>query len=437
MLPSREDGPPAEGFVEPQSGQIIEIGPAPVAIAEPAHRVCMIVQSTYPNDERVRREAEALERRGIAVDVICLRAPNQKAFDAYGLIEAHRVLAQADKETLGQYARLSAKFSIAAFFKLQQLCMSRRYEVFQAHNLPDTLIFVPFFQKLIGRRLVLDLHDLSVELLGSKWTGRKAKTLTPVLRLVEKVSCMFADRVIATSEGFRERLIERGVPEEKITLVINTADPHIFKYYEAREFKPIDRGARLLYHGTVAERFGLMTAIEAIPHLQKRIPESRLAIYGNYDPSYKKQLERKIDELGMRDYVTLGGHYPLEEVYRFICNSDIGLVPYHSTDFMNLALSTKTFEYAATGLPVVASRLRPVQSVFGDDCVTLANPGDAADLAAKAAELCLDPERRRKQSLAAREALKNISGEVMGARYTEMMESLMPHARNGGNGSRR
>lgn len=389
----------------------------------------MIVQSAYPNDERIRREAEALERQGIPVDVICLRVAKQSAFESFGLVEAHRVLFEANKESPGQYAKLSLKFSIAAFMRLQRLSAGRNYDIVQAHNLPDTLIFVPILQKITGKRLVLDLHDLSVELLGSKWTGRKARRLTPVLRIIEKMSCAFADRVITTSEGFRERLIQRGIPDKKITVVINTADPHIFKFDEAREFKPIERGARLLYHGTVQERFGLMTAVEAIPHLQKRIPESRLSIYGNYDPSYKQVLHERIEALGMQAHISLGAHHPLEEVYGFIGNADIGLVPYHSTDFMNLALSTKTFEYAATGLPVVASRLRPVQMVFGAECITLANPGDPVDLAAKVADLCLAPETRRRQSLAAREALKWISGEVMEARYTRLMNELMD--RNG------
>ena len=34
--------------------------------------VCIIAKSLYPNDPLVRRQAEALERAGITVDVICL-----------------------------------------------------------------------------------------------------------------------------------------------------------------------------------------------------------------------------------------------------------------------------------------------------------------------------------------------------------------------------
>lgn len=388
-------------------------------------RVCMIVLSRYPNDERVRREAEALEREGIGTDVICLRGEGETPLETFGLVTAHRVASQSSKETLGQYLWLSSKFSVACFVKLQRLAMKQRYDVIQVHNMPDFLVFIPLLQRLIGRRVVLDLHDLSVELFGSKWTGRKASMLVPIVAMVEKLSCAFANRLITTSHGFEERLIQRGIRPEKITLVINTADPTIFKFDESREFKKIESGARLLYHGTVAERFGLHKAIEAVGHLQKRVPLSSLKIFGAYDASYKESLERLIRDLGLEDRVTLGGYLPLEEIYEIIRRSDFGLVPYLSTDFMNLAFSTKTFEYTATGIPVVASRLRPVQSIFDESCVQFAEPGNAEDMADRIAEACADPEGRKRRVEAARTGLGEISGEVMAERYVGLMRGLM------------
>ena len=39
----------------------------------------MATMSLYPEDPRVRREAEALARKAVAVDVVCLRGPDQPA----------------------------------------------------------------------------------------------------------------------------------------------------------------------------------------------------------------------------------------------------------------------------------------------------------------------------------------------------------------------
>ena len=386
--------------------------------------VCMVVLSLYPQDPRVRRQAEALERDGIAVDVICLRGDDQTKTEQLGLVTAHRVMKKGYKDSIGKYIWMALKFSTLAFILLQRLTLKKNYKMVQVHNMPDFLVFVGALHRIFGTPLVLDLHDLSVELFGSKWgDGRKSKIL-PFVEAVEKASCRFANRLITTSIGFHNRLIERGNPAEKITLVINTADSHIFKYHAEREFPKITHGAKLVYHGTVQERFGLHKAIEAMGHLRERIPGSTLNIYGSYDPDYRQRLADKIAELSLQDGVFLNGFVSLDEISSILRNSDIGLVPYESDDFMNLALSTKTFEYATTGLPVVASRLDSITSIFDDDAVRFADPAGAEDFAAKIAELCLDPERRRSQSETARNCLAEISDKIMADRYLKLVRSL-------------
>ncbi len=380
-------------------------------------RLLMIVQSLYPSDERVRREAEALERDGVGVDVVCLRGPGEPSRESWGLVTAHRVCRQTPKEDLASYLRLAVRFAAAAFVKVQVLSLRHRYRVVQAHNMPDFLIFVPVLQKLTGAKLVLDLHDLSVELLGSKWATRPRPVVGGLVRMVERLSCRFADALITTSEGFVERMVQRGVPREKITLVLNTPDERLFPPDDGRQFAPITRGARLLYHGTVQERFGLLNAVEAVARLQARVPGSRLDVFGSYEPEFRRRLEQRIRDLGVASHVELGPFLPLEDIHGRIRQADIGLVPYLNTDFMNLALSTKTFEYATSGLPIVASRLRSIEAVFADDCVRFARAGDPEDLARQIEALCRDPEARRRQARAARAAVAEISWKVMADRY--------------------
>jgi glycosyltransferase involved in cell wall biosynthesis len=108
-----------------------------------------------------------------------------------------------------------------------------------------------------------------------------------------------------------------------------------------------------------------------------------------------------------------------------IRSSDIGIVPYQSDDFMNIALSTKMFEYAASGIPIVASRLRSAESVFNDECVSFAKPADPHDLADKIVELCQDPEQRKKKVQAAYLANEKVAGPVMAKRFCETIGSLI------------
>lgn len=397
-------------------------------MTERTTNVCMVVMSDYPNDGRVRREAEALARAGITVDIFCLRGPQESRREEFGSITAYRILRERGKEGLGSYLVLSALFTVLATVRLLGRSARKRYDLIQAHSMPDFLVFCGLFHKLLGRPVVLDLHDLSVELFASRWSGRKAALFGPVVTLVERLSCRFSSHLITTSPGFEERLVERGNSPDDMTMVLNTAESRMFAPDAERQFLPLERDARLLYHGTVAERFGLLTAIDALAIVRREVPGSTLRIFGKYDPSYEAVMLQRIEELGLEDAVTLDGWKPLEEIRRIIADSDIGVVPYLRTDFMELALSTKTFEYAASGLPVVASELAPVTAFFDSDSVALVEPGDADDMAREIVELCRDPHRRCAMTKRASAAIEGVSGDVMAERYVDLVRSLTGRA---------
>lgn len=385
----------------------------------------MVVFSYYPADPRVRREAEKLNGSGFAVDIICLRGPAESNVETFDHITAYRVMPGTDKkESIWKYFGLSALFAIKAFVRLQKLSVKKHYCVIQVHNMPDFLILVGTVHKILRRPLVLDLHDLTPELFESKWGGKKKAIFQPFVRLVEKVACKFADRLITTSVGFKNRLIERGVPPAKITLVLNAADDHVFKTRSPREWPRITHGARLLYHGTVARRFGLHVAIEAVHKLQAIIPGTKLYIYGKYDPTYRAELEELITRLNLGEQVILRGFLRQEEIVALIESADAGVVPYLSDPFMDLALSTKTFEYVSMGLPVVASRLPSLTVLFNDTSLHYFTPGEAEDLANKIAALCSNSCARKEYADRAAGIYKTFSWSIMSQRYLDLIRGI-------------
>lgn len=386
-------------------------------------RACIVGKYIYPDDTRTRQQAEALEQAGFVVDILCLRGKGQEKVERFGLVTAYRVLEEKPRDSFVKYLRVTLCFLTAAFLKLQRLSLKKTYDIIVVHTLPEFLIFVGTVQKILGKPLILDVRDLSVELFKSKW-GRWGVSiiLMPLAKVAEKLSCRFANHLIVASPGFKRRLVERGASPEKTTLLFNTADSQIFKYQSDRKFYRITKGARLIYHGTVAERFGLTNAIEVVARLQALVPESTLEIYGLYsDSSYRAECEKKIRQLGLTNRIFLHERRSLEEIFEIIRDADIGVVPYLNDDFMNLALSTKIFEYTASGLPVVASRLQSLTSIFDNTCILFADPGNPQDFAEKIAELCLDPELRKARVKCALEEVGKISGDVMAERYRKLV----------------
>jgi glycosyltransferase involved in cell wall biosynthesis len=394
----------------------------------------MVVLSQYPGDPRVRREAEALARRGITVDVVCYRNPEQAPVESFGLVTAHRIVTVRDKTSILRYLAFSQGFGLAACAKLNALSRGRRFDVVQVHNMPDQLVFTALIHRLRGVPVVLDLHDLMVELFESKWSGARARLLLPVVRLVERSACGFATQLITTSVGFRDRLLARGIPAEKVTLVLNAADTNIFyrpadgvMARQSREGQCLEE-PRLVYHGTVARRFGVHVLIEAMARLRERGLRPQLRIHGKYDADYRQELERLIDAHSLREAVALGDYLTHEEIRELLSDMDLGLVPYLSDPFMELALSTKSFEYVAMGLPVVASRVAAMTSLFSDASVRYFRPGDADDLAAQISFFCDEPATREQYAASADRQYAEIAWPVMEARYLGLMEAVTRRA---------
>jgi glycosyltransferase involved in cell wall biosynthesis len=385
----------------------------------------MISQSGH-NDPRVRRQAESLAQNGYEVDIICVAInSDEPKVEKFGAITFYRILHKRRPEGIILSSLHYIQFFVLAFLKLQLLHFQRRYKLIQIHNMPEFHVFTTIFQKMSGVPIVLDLHDLTPELFECKWGDGKRSSITSIIRVVEKLSCKFADRLITVNDICKENLTHRGVPADKITLVLNTPNQKIFKFDDHREFNTITSGAKLIYHGTVAERFGIHTAIEAMKYLNEKIPNSTFSIYGRFDVSYRKHLEKLISDLNLENCVSLNKEYPQEEIYQFIKGSDFGIVYYLDNEYMNLCLSTKMFEYNASLLPVVATRLKAFSMIFGDDCIAYTKSENPRDLADKIVELCFNPEKRKSMTAKAYSVLQGISGEIMSKRYVGLVESTI------------
>ncbi|MCF8014800.1 MAG: glycosyltransferase family 4 protein [Chromatiaceae bacterium] len=396
-----------------------------------AWRVCMVVFSGYPSDPRVRREAAALRRHGIEVDVYCLRQPGECRTEDCEGVTVYRIFdAPRSKETLARYLVHTLRFTLRALFALSAKARSGRYALYQAHTMPDFLVFACVIAKWQRKPIILDLHDLSVELFAAKLDGAKRRLLG-LVALQERLACRFADHLITTSWGFHERLLQRGHPEAKISLVFNAADPVLFWLDRERQFLPIGDDLHLIYHGTIAERFGLHRLLEALPRIRASHPGVKLRLYGKADPSYLRRLESIIGDLGLSAQVEFGGWRSAHELMGCFRQADIAVVPYLHDEFMDIAVSTKTFEYAAAGLPVVATRLKAMTSIFPDDSITYVAPGSSAALAQGVLSLAADPDRRARQSRLAHKAQDALSGQVMADRYRGLVADLITASQSG------
>jgi hypothetical protein len=221
----------------------------------------MIVLNEYSSDPRVRREAEALVERGHSVDCICLQS-----YDRVKSLRGVRLFGMSGKYRGRKRIRHIAayfRFFCFAFLKVSALHLKNAYDIVQVHTMPDFLVFTAVLPKLLGAKIVLDIHDLMPELYMAKFGGDHNSWAVRMITFIERRSVAFADRTIAVHEPHLDILTKHGNPRDKFSVLMNVPDDRIFVHTHALRK---DSTFRLVYHGTVpdSDRAGLAVALRAL-----------------------------------------------------------------------------------------------------------------------------------------------------------------------------
>ena len=357
-------------------------------------KVCMLAYSFYDADNRVRRYAEALARRGDEVDAIAVGHVGQPAEETINGVRVFRVQSRVRDERgpVSYLLKILLFFFRSAWF-LTKRAFSEPYDLIHVHNLPDFEVFATLFQKLRGARVIHDMHEVVPEFYASKFQIGERSLLFRLLALVEKLSIAFADHVIVVNHLVEETVLNRGsVRPEKCSVILNYPDPRIF-WRSARKRTGAGRDGEFLicYPGTLSRHQGVDIAVEAVALLREKAPGLKFLIIG--DGPERENLKKLIRERGLEDRVSLTGLVPLEDVAEIMATIDLGVVPKRKEGFGDIAFSTKTMEFMAMGVPVLASRTRIDEVYFGDGYVEFFESGNASDLAAGILALMDAPER--------------------------------------------
>ncbi len=360
-------------------------------------RHCMVVFATYPLGEtRVQREAEALIKDGYEVDVICCRTQGSLSVDEYKGVKIYRekykgLLKFWKPGSLGEKLYQYLFFFMTSAHRITKLHFQTHYDSIQVHNLPDFLVFAAIIPKLFNVPIILDLHDLMPEFYASRFQSDRS-IFAWLIRLQEKMSCRFADHVITVSEHWRQLLIHRGVPGEKCSVVMNVADDSIFNSSEPVLLPQQNEVVfRLIYHGAMVERYGLDLIIRAIDQVKDEISGIHLTLIGYGD--FLPQMKSLVQNLNLNQQVTFIDSVLAEELPQAIRSCHLGVVPYRNDVFTDGLLPTKLLEYAALGMPAIASRTTTIESYFSNANVEFCKPDSVDDLARCILFLYRNPKR--------------------------------------------
>jgi glycosyltransferase involved in cell wall biosynthesis len=141
---------------------------------------------------------------------------------------------------------------------------------------------------------------------------------------------------------------------------------------------------------------------------------------GDSEPALRAQVAR----LGLAAVVDFHGRIPIEAVPAALAGADVGVAPTRRDEFTDFSLSTKIFEYAAMGKPVVCSGLPMVRRTFPEGSAFVYPPGDPAGLADAFVAIVADSEAREASVRRMLELTHGLAWEVQAPGYVDLVERL-------------
>jgi glycosyltransferase involved in cell wall biosynthesis len=385
-------------------------------------KACMVAYTFYEQDNRVRRYAEALARRGDSVDVVAIRKPGQARTEIIEGVRVFRIQQRtvSEKHKIVYLVKLVSFFFLSMFFLAKLQFSNGGYQLIHVHSVPDFEVFAAIVPKLMGAKVILDIHDIVPEFYVGKFKTSKTSFAFKFLVFVERMSAAFANHVIISNHIWQERIQARSVDKSKCSTFINYPDTQIFKRSGVTRN---DGKFIFIYPGTLNYHQGLDIAVRAFSSISAEIPNAQFLIYGTGEQF--EPLGALISELNLGDRVILKGSVPLNVIASVMELADLGVVPKRNSGFGNEAFSTKILEFMVMGVPVIVPNTAVDKLYFNDSVVKFFTANDQQSLAAAMLMLAKNSEARAELASSASEFVKQYTWDKNQHMYLNLVDSLI------------
>ena len=380
---------------------------------EVAGRILMLVENYFPQDTRVKNEADLLTNAGYQVSVIALRRKGQPRREIVNSIDVYRVpRLELFKKTapvnfsrralFGLKLRASlgylveyCYFTVACLLVTTYVFVSRGFDVIHAHNPPDTLFVVAIPFKLLGKKFVFDHHDLCPELYRSRYKAQEG-FYTELLRLFEWCSLKLADVVIATNESYKKVETERAHKDPRNIFVVRNGPNQMRMTPVAPSLRL--RGMNkciLCYVGSLNPQDGVDYLLRSLRHLYCDLKRSdfHCVIMGTGDSL--EDLRDLAGNLELNSCVDLTGFVSDEDLQANLAAADICVDPDPSSPLNDVSTWIKIMEYMASAKPIVTFDLKETRFSARDAAIYV-EPNKETEFAEAIAQLMEQPELQKK-----------------------------------------
>ena len=324
----------------------------------PQPAILIIVENLpVPLDRRVWQECLALRDAGYKVLVIC---PQMKGHvSPHEILEGiticrHKMLPEA-KGLLGFFAEYASALwgETVLAWKLHR---EHRFQLIHMCNPPDLIFAVAWPFKLLGVRVIFDVHDLWPEMFEAKFNRRNL--IYWAVRAAQWLNYQCADVVLATNETNRAAALRHGGKDPSKVFLVRTA-PKIPN--PALPANPeLKRGRKFLvgYVGVMGSADGVHILLEAAAQVVHALgrQDVQFLLMGD-GPEYADLLKLR-DHLKLTAFVDMPGWAGNDFLFPALTTIDLGVTCDIPNAYNHSCTMNKVLEYMAFAKPQVSFDLR-------------------------------------------------------------------------------
>lgn len=256
-----------------------------------------------------------------------------------------------------------------------------------------------------GKRLAEKLDVpfvISVEALAvweaAKWGVKRPFWGQWLENNVEAKSLKSADLVCCVSQEVKIKVIEMGVPENKVIVTPNRVDGTLFNPDidgSTIELKYNLKGKKVLgWTGSFRGFHAIDTIVDAFEVIHSKYPETILMLIG--DGHEFESIKRIVEDKKLSDFVIMPGKKAFVDIPKYVVNFHISLVSARSSEGFHYS-PLKLREYMGAGKAVIAPNAGDLPVTFKDGSdLLLYEAGNYKSLANKILELMDNPELHNK-----------------------------------------
>ncbi|HMV30163.1 MAG TPA: glycosyltransferase family 4 protein, partial [Anaerolineales bacterium] len=279
---------------------------------------------------------------------------------------------------------------------------------------------------LRGKPFLLEVRDLWPEF-GISMGVLKNPIVIGLSRWLENFLYKRANHILVNSPAYREYMLAKGVPANKVTYIpygtdVDMFNPSIDGSSIRRELNLEDQ-FMVLYAGALGQANDIDTLLRAAERLKK---EERIKFVLFGDGKEKTRLVTEAQNKNLTN-VIFAGTRPKKDMPLIVASADACLAILQDIPAFRTTYPNKVFDYMAAGRPsiiVIDGITRElIESSHGGVYVT---PADDAMLAQKILELAHNPEQAKTMGANARDYLvKNLDRRDKLSETLSLLEKLV------------